>query len=88
MKKRSLKLGKRMAFLCWLIGKMKLLAYSAKVRVAGRKLKAHVRDYIIRFRKRRMNRFELHISKFLTTFTNLDNLLVAGRITIFMVIRI
>ena len=88
MRKRSMKLGNRMAFLCWLIGRSKRLAYGARVRVAGRKLKAHVHKYVVRFRRRRKERFERQISQFLAAYTSLDKMIIAGRLILFMVVRI
>ena len=88
MRKRSLKLGTRMAFLCWLIGRSKRLAYNARVRVAGRKLRAHVHAYVIRFRKRRQRRVQVQVTQFLTAFTNLDRMIMAGRLVIFKIVKI
>jgi len=59
MQNRRVRLGQRLSFLCWLIGRAKRLAYSARVRVAGRKLKAHVHSYIQKFRQRRSMRFAM-----------------------------
>ena len=77
-----------MAFLCGLIGRMKILAYSARVRVAGRKLKDLVHSYIIRFRQRRQKVSELRLSQFLTAFTSMDKQILAGRLILFKVLRL
>lgn len=37
--KRRVRIGQRVSFFCWLVGRCKSLAYLARVRVAGRKLK-------------------------------------------------
>lgn len=78
----------RIAFLCWLIGRIKTWSYLARIRVAGKKLKQPIKDFLKRFRDKRRQKFGMRIHAALMNFAKMDKVVVAGRVIMMKIVKI